>query len=181
MYHTELFCTFALGKATVRLQLAMGMNKEDKEMRYRRLLPQVEALCKDETDEVARMANVCALLHAEFGFWWTGFYRVLPVGGHEHGQLVLGPFQGPLACMRIDYGRGVCGTAWKEGRTVVVPDVEQFPGHIACSAESRSEVVVPLRKEGKVTAVLDIDSRELATFDEVDARWLEQVAAQVVR
>jgi len=147
---------------------------ENKEQRYERLLPQVAALCDGETDRVAKMANVCALLHQEFGFWWTGFYRVI---GDE---LLLGPFQGPLACVHIGYGKGVCGTAWKEGRTVVVPDVDQFPGHIACSSESRSEIVVPMVKDGEVVAVLDIDSKDLATFDEVDARYLEQVAALVV-
>ena len=142
-----------------------------KEKKYEALLAQVESLCEGEKDTIAKMANVAALLHQEFGFWWTGFYRV--VGG----ELILGPFQGPLACMHIGYGRGVCGTAWKERRTVVVPDVEEFPGHIACSSESRSEIVVPVFDDKKeITAVLDIDSRELGTFDEVDARWLERAA-----
>ena len=142
-----------------------------KEKKYEALLAQVESLCEGEKDTIAKMANVAALLHQEFGFWWTGFYRV--VGG----ELILGPFQGPLACMHIGYGRGVCGTAWKERRTVVVPDVEEFPGHIACSSESRSEIVVPVFDGGNnVVAVLDIDSRELGTFDEVDARWLERAA-----
>ena len=145
-----------------------------KEERYGHLLPQVAALCDGESDMVAKMANVAALLHSEFGFWWTGFYRVC---GEE---LLLGPFQGPLACVHIGYGKGVCGTAWKERRTVVVPDVEQFPGHIACSSESRSEIVVPMIKEGEVVAVLDIDSRDLNTFDEVDARNLEQLVALMV-
>ena len=143
------------------------MTKEEK---YSALLPQVKALCEGESDMIAKMANVSALLHQEFGFWWTGFYRV------ANGELLLGPFQGPLACVHIGFGRGVCGTAWKERRTVVVPDVEQFPGHIACSSESRSEIVVPVFHGDDVIAVLDIDSREQATFDEVDARWLEQVA-----
>lgn len=142
-----------------------------KEKKYEVLLAQVESLCEGEKDAIAKMANVAALLHQEFGFWWTGFYRV--VGG----ELILGPFQGPLACMHIGYGRGVCGTAWKERRTVVVPDVEEFPDHIACSSESRSEIVVPVFDGGNnVVAVLDIDSRELGTFDEVDARWLERAA-----
>ena len=144
----------------------MTMTKEE---RYIGLLPQVRTLCEGETDEIARMANVAALLHGEFGFWWTGFYRV------QGEMLVLGPFQGPLACMRIGYGKGVCGTAWKEKRTVVVPDVEAFPGHIACSSASRSEIVVPMKKDGRVVAVLDIDSEKLATFDEVDAKWLDKV------
>ncbi len=140
-----------------------------KQERYEALLPQVRALCDGETDTIAKMANVAALLHGEFGFWWTGFYRV------QGTELVLGPFQGPVACVHIAYGRGVCGTAWKEARTVVVPDVEAFPGHIACSAVSRSEIVAPAMKEGRVTAVLDIDSERIATFDETDARYLEQV------
>ncbi len=155
------------------------MTKEDK---YAALLPQVKALCEGEEDIIAKMANVSALLHQEFAFWWTGFYRVV---GNE---LLLGPFQGPIACVHIAYGRGVCGTAWKEHRTVVVPDVEEFPGHIACSSESRSEIVVPVFKveSGKrkvenkeVIAVLDIDSRELATFDDIDARWLEQIVKHI--
>lgn len=143
-----------------------------KEKKYEALLAQVKSLCEGEVDTIAKMANVAALLHHEFGFWWTGFYRVV------EDELVLGPFQGPLACMHIGYGRGVCGTAWKERRTVVVPDVEEFPGHIACSSESRSEIVVPVyNTEKEITAVLDIDSRELATFDDVDARWLERAVA----
>lgn len=140
-----------------------------KQERYEALLPQVRALCDGETDTIAKMANVAALLHGEFGFWWTGFYRV------QGTELVLGPFQGPVACVHISFGRGVCGTAWKEARTVVVPDVEAFPGHIACSAVSRSEIVVPAMKEGRVTAVLDTDSERIATFDETDAHYLEQV------
>ena len=140
-----------------------------KQTRYESLLPQVKALCEGEEDMIAKMANVSALLHQEFGFWWTGFYRV------QDDELLLGPFQGPLACVHIGYGKGVCGTAWKEERTVVVPDVEEFPGHIACSSESRSEIVVPMKKDGRVVAVLDIDSRELSTFDTLDARYLEQV------
>lgn len=142
-----------------------------KQERYAALLPQVKSLCEGESDMIAKMANVSALLHSEFGFWWTGFYRVLD------GELVLGPFQGPIACIHIAYGRGVCGNAWKERRTLVVPDVEQFPGHIACSSESRSEIVVPVFRGDDIIAVLDIDSRELATFDEVDARCLEQLVA----
>lgn len=144
-----------------------------KDEKYSILLKRVCALVEGETDMVANMANVSALIHAEFGFWWTGFYRV------EGRQLVLGPFQGPLACTRIPFGRGVCGASWEQERTIVVPDVEEFPGHIACSSESRSEIVVPLWKDGSVIAVLDIDSRELSTFDEVDAQWLEKVAEAV--
>ena len=114
------------------------------------------------------------MLHATFGFWWTGFYRVLD------GMLVLGPFQGPLACTRIKYGKGVCGTAWREARTQVVPDVDLFPGHIACSSASRSEIVVPIKLNGEVVGVLDIDSAELNTFDEVDAEWLEKVVEVLI-
>jgi len=150
---------------------------EEKAKRYELVLKQVQALAAAETDAVARMANVAALLHEEFHFWWTGFYRVLPSEKDGQGEvLVLGPFQGPVACMRIGFGRGVCGTAWAERRTVVVPDVEQFPGHIACSSASKSEIVVPVFGEsGEVKAVLDIDSERLATFDAVDAEWLEKI------
>ena len=144
------------------------MTKEEK---YRELLRQAEALLADETDPIARMSNLAALLHAEMGLWWTGFYRV------QGEELVLGPFQGPVACLRIAHGRGVCGTAWKEQRMIVVQDVEQFPGHIACSSESRSEIVIPVWQQRQVVAVLDIDSRELNTFDNVDAVWLEKFAA----
>jgi GAF domain-containing protein len=141
------------------------MSKTD---RYALLYKQAESLVGGETDSVSTMANIAALIQDTFHFWWTGFYRVVD------NELLLGPFQGPIACVHIAYGRGVCGTAWKERRTVVVPDVEEFPGHIACSAESRSEIVVPLFKGDDVIAVLDIDSRELNTFDDTDARWLEQ-------
>ena len=140
-----------------------------KEEKYALLYKQIAALVENESDCIANMANVAAMIHHTFGFWWTGFYRV--VGG----QLVLGPFQGPLACSRIAYGRGVCGTAWKEACTQVVPDVEQFPGHIACSSASKSEIVVPLFKENEVVAVLDIDSEDLATFDKTDRLWLEKI------
>lgn len=144
-----------------------------KEETYKSLLPQVKSLCEGESDMIAKMANVSALLHSEFGFWWTGFYRV------ANGELLLGPFQGPLACVHIGYGKGVCGTAWKERRTVVVPDVEEFPGHIACSSESRSEIVVPMFSGDDIIAVLDIDSRVLATFDDTDAHWLEQIVKSI--
>ena len=147
------------------LHIAQG-GKEDK---YTILYKQIAAVTQNESDTIANMANVAAMIHQTFGFWWTGFYRVI---GKER---VLGPFQGPLACSRIAYGRGVCGTEWKEGRTQVVPDVEQFPGHIACSSESRSEIVVPMFKEGRVVAVLDIDSEHLSTFDETDRLWLERI------
>lgn len=144
-----------------------------KEEHYKSLLPQVKALCEGEKDMIAKMANVSALLHAEFGFWWTGFYRVI------NNELLLGPFQGPIACVHIAFGRGVCGTAWKERHTVVVPDVEEFPGHIACSSESRSEIVVPVFLGDDIIAVLDIDSRELATFDNIDRHYLEEVVRYI--
>ena len=144
---------------------------QTKEEKYAALLPVVHSLMSGEEDEISRMANLAALLHNEFGFWWTGFYRV-----SESDDLVLGPFQGPVACTRIRYGKGVCGTAWAKDRTVVVADVSKFRGHIACSSESKSEIVVPLRSHGKVVAVLDIDSKELGTFDRTDALWLEKIA-----
>ena len=147
------------------LHIAQG----GKEEKYALLYKQIEAVTGSESDTIANMANVAAMIHHTFGFWWTGFYRVID------NMLVLGPFQGPLACSRIAYGRGVCGTAWKESTTQVVPDVEQFPGHIACSSASKSEIVVPIIRDGTVTAVLDIDSEHLATFDETDRQWLEKI------
>lgn len=147
------------------LIVAQG-GKEDK---YEVLYRQIEALMEGESDMIANMANVAAMIHSTFHFWWTGFYRVV---GEE---LVLSPFQGDLACSRIKYGRGVCGTAWKSQTTQVVPDVEQFPGHIACSSLSRSEIVVPVWRGGEIVAVLDIDSEHLATFDQVDRLWLEKI------
>ena len=157
--------------------------------KYAALLPQIQSVVEDEPDQIANMANVAAMLHETFGFWWTGFYRVIDLKDSkgpkdpkdlkdfkDTRQLVLGPFQGPLACTRIRHGRGVCGTAWAKDETQVVPDVDQFPGHIACSSASKSEIVVPIHdKDGKVVAVLDIDSAELNTFDEVDRLWLEKI------
>ena len=146
------------------------MEQEEKREKYRLLTEQIRALIEGESDSIAVMANVCAAIHETMGFFWTGFYRV------QGNELVLGPFQGPVACMHIAFGRGVCGTAWKEQRTIVVPDVEQFPGHIACSSLSRSEIVVPVfSKDGAVVAVLDIDSKELATFDDIDRQYLEAI------
>ena len=147
------------------LHIAQGGKGE----KYALMYKQVASLVESESDSIANMANVAAMIHETFRFWWTGFYRV---AGEE---LILGPFQGQLACSRIAYGRGVCGTAWKELRTQVVPDVEHFPRHIACSSASKSEIVVPLFKDGKVVAVLDIDSEQLATFDETDKLWLERI------
>lgn len=139
--------------------------------KYETLFPQIKAVIESEPDQIANMANVASMLHETFRFWWTGFYRVI------EGQLVLGPFQGPMACTRIRKGRGVCGTAWQEDRTQLVPDVDLFPGHIACSSASRSEVVVPMHRDGEVIGVLDIDSAELNTFDQTDALWLERIVA----
>lgn len=140
-----------------------------KENRYDELYRQIRSILKGETDPVANMANTAALIHETFGFWWTGFYIV------RDNQLVLGPFQGPVACTRIPFGKGVCGSAWKRQETIVVPDVEEFPGHIACSSLSRSEIVVPIFEGNDVKAVLDIDSKELSTFDETDRLWLEKI------
>ena len=195
---------------------------ETKRETYEALMLQIEALVSGETDLIVNMANVAAVLHEAFGFWWTGFYRVtgeglqvtgkglqvtgeglqvtgkglqvtgkglqvtgkglqvtgkgLQVTGEGLQELVLGPFQGPMACTRIPYGKGVCGTAWQRGETVIVPDVHAFAGHIACSSESNSEIVVPIWQDGKVIAVLDIDSKDYNTFDETDKIYLEQIA-----
>ena len=146
---------------------------EEKVAKYQLLLKQAQSLVADETNLIANLSNLSSLIHFTFDFWWTGFYFV------DGKQLVLGPFQGPLACTRILYGKGVCGTAWAEKRTIVVPDVEQFPGHIACSSESRSEIVVPIFKDGEVWAELDIDSKELNTFDEIDKEWLEKIVREI--
>ena len=148
----------------------------EKNATYQMLLKQVDSLLEGVNNPVGQLANAAALIHEIMGFWWTGFYLV------KDDKLQLGPFQGPIACYDIKRGRGVCGTAWQENRTIVVPDVEEFPGHIACSSLSRSEIVVPLRNaDGEVIGVLDIDSKELATFDDVDAQWLEQIARSIER
>ena len=144
------------------------INKEEK---YQHFLPDWKLLIDGETDKIAVLANTCAALREAFGFFWIGFYLV------KNGQLVVGPFQGDVACYRIRKGRGVCGTAWAEARTQVVPDVEQFPGHIACSSLSKSEIVVPLRANNEVVGVLDIDSDQLNTFDETDRRYLEELVS----
>ena len=188
---------------------------ETKRETYEALMLQIEVLVSGETDLIANMANVAAVLHEAFGFWWTGFYRVtgeglqvtgkglqvtgkglqvtgeglqvtgkglqvtgkgLQVTGKGLQELVLGPFQGPMACTRIPYGKGVCGTVWQRGETVIVPNVHAFAGHIACSSESNSEIVVPIWQDGKVIAVLDIDSKDYNTFDETDKIYLEQIA-----
>lgn len=149
------------------------LHSRDKRERYEELLPQIRLL-SDEPNQTARLANVASALRMAFGFFWVGFYLV------EGNELVLGPFQGDIACTRIAYGRGVCGSSWAEGRTLLVPDVEAFPGHIACSSLSRSEVVVPMYSGGQVVGVLDVDSDELNGFDEVDVRYLEEIATYLM-
>lgn len=146
------------------------MTKEEK---YRQILPQIAALVDGETDWIANMANIVAVLHETFGFWWTGFYRV------EGKELVLGPFQGPIACTRIPFGRGVCGNAWAQDQTIIVPDVHDFPGHIACSSASKSEIVVPVRRNNQIIAVLDIDSADYNTFDAIDRQYMEQIVSEM--
>lgn len=144
----------------------------DKSEQYRSLLPQIEALISGESDTVANLANVCAALKEAFGFFWVGFYLV------KDGELVLGPFQGPVACTRIRKGKGVCGASWEQNQTLLVPDVDAFPGHIACSSLSKSEIVIPLRNAaGEVVGVLDVDSDRLNDFDAVDQEFLEQLVA----
>lgn len=145
----------------------------DKREKYEALIPQIEALIAGETDLVANLANVAAALRFGMGFFWVGFYLV------KEGQLVLGPFQGPIACTRIAKGKGVCGTSWAQAATIVVPDVEQFPGHIACSSASKSEIVVPMIKDGEVLGVLDVDSDELNSFDETDRKFLERLVSKL--
>ena len=142
------------------------MNKFEK---YTTILSEIEALLCGETDLISKMANTAALLHEEFEFWWTGFYRVVD------NELILGPFQGPPACMHIAKGKGVCGTAWEREDTIVVPNVHLFEGHIACSSQSNSEIVVPILRNGEVVGVLDIDSREFNTFDDIDKYYLQQI------
>ena len=147
------------------LAIADGGKNEKYELLYKQIVAVVAA----ESDAIANMANISSMLHQTFKFWWTGFYRVM---GNE---LVLGPFQGPMACTRIAKGKGVCGTAWSEERTQVVEDVDKFPGHIACSSLSRSEIVVPIWHNNDIIGVLDIDSEHLATFDTTDQEWLERI------
>ena len=150
---------------------------------YQSILPQIESLIAGESDLIANMANIAAVLHNTFHFWWTGFYLV-KTKDQSHitndqspmtSELVLGPFQGPIACTRIPYNKGVCGTAWAQNKTLIVPNVHEFPGHIACSSESKSEIVVPIRRDGEIIAVLDIDSADYNTFDAIDRKYLEQI------
>lgn len=151
----------------------LSIIKGDKEAQYVSLIPQIKALLEGETDLVANLANIAAALKEQFGWFWVGFYWV------KNDELVLGPFQGPVACTRIRKGRGVCGTSWAEAKTLIVPDVEKFPGHIACSSLSKSEIVVPVIRNGAVLGVLDVDASELDQFDEVDQRYLEEIVKLV--
>lgn len=149
--------------------IILGNSKEEL---YQNLFPQIKAIIEDENDIIANMANISACLYETFRFWWVGFYRVV-----SDEELVLGPFQGPVACTRIRKGRGVCGTSWQKEETIIVPDVDKFPGHIACSSASRSEIVVPVFHDDTVTAVLDIDSDLLDAFDDCDKLWLERIVS----
>ena len=165
------------------LQIITGNKAEQ----YQSLIPQVKALLEGETDLVANMANVVAALKEQFGWLWVGFYVVKPSSvktsadapGSENDELVLAPFQGPVACTRIKKGRGVCGSSWAIAKTLIVPDVEQFPGHIACSSLSRSEIVVPVIRNNKVVAVLDVDSKEYNQFDSTDQQYLEEIVSLI--
>ncbi|HYG03773.1 MAG TPA: GAF domain-containing protein [Chryseosolibacter sp.] len=147
----------------------------DKKEKYETLLPQIDAMVSGETDTVANLANIAAALKQTLGFFWVGFYLV------KNDQLVLGPFQGPIACTRINFGKGVCGTSWKERKTIVVPDVDQFPGHIACSSASKSEIVLPAFRSNEVALILDVDSDQLNDFDETDQRYLESLMRIIER
>ncbi len=157
------------------IQISSGTKKQQ----YQTLIPQIKGLLEGETDLVANLANTAAALKEQFGWLWVGFYIVKPVGGiasdgHPH-ELVLGPFQGPVACTRIKKGKGVCGSSWASAKTLMVRDVEKFPGHIACSSLSRSEIVVPVIRDNKVIAVLDADSNQYDQFDKVDQHYLEEI------
>lgn len=147
--------------------------KGSKQERYESLVPQIKALIDGEPDLIANLANVVAALKEQFGWFWVGFYLV------KGDELVLGPFQGPVACTRIRYGKGVCGSSWEQKQTLIVPDVEQFPGHIACSSLSKSEIVVPVIREGKVIGVLDVDSAALDEFDTTDQQYLEEIVGAI--
>ncbi len=151
------------------LSIAQGTKAEQ----YESLIPQINALIEGETDLVANLANVGAALKEQFGWFWVGFYLV------KNNELVLGPFQGPVACTRIAKGRGVCGSSWQQATTLIVQDVEKFPGHIACSSLSKSEIVVPIIRNGEVVGVLDVDSEELDQFDETDKKYLEQIVSGI--
>jgi len=164
-----LFATFARKFMAEDLTILKGSNEEE----YQSLLPQIKGLLTGETDLVANMANVAAALKEQFQWFWVGFYVV------KNSELVLAPFQGPVACTRIQKGRGVCGTTWARAETLIVPDVEKFPGHIACSSLSKSEIVVPVKRNGEVVAVLDVDSKAYNFFDDTDKRYLEEIVALI--
>ena len=151
----------------------LTITKGDKKTQYESLLPQIQGLLSGETNLVANLGNIAAALKEQFNWLWVGFYWII------EDELVLGPFQGPVACTRIKKGRGVCGTSWEKEATIIVDDVEKFPGHIACSSSSKSEIVLPVFKEGKIVGVLDVDSSELAQFDEVDQLYLEKILAMI--
>lgn len=151
----------------------LSINKGSKEEQYISLVPQIKALLAGEDDLIANLANIAAALKEQFNFFWVGFYLV------KNEQLVLGPFQGPVACTRIAYNRGVCGTSWAQKETLIVPNVDEFPGHIACSSLSKSEIVIPLFKEDEVYGVLDVDSSDFNTFDEIDEKYLKEIIAQL--
>ena len=155
------------------------IEKGSKDEQYQSLLPQIEAVITGESDLYANLGNICAALKEQFGWLWIGFYLVKPTQSGDGEELVLGPFQGPLACTRIRKGKGVCGTSWAEEKTIIVPDVEQFPGHIACSSKSKSEIVLPVIKNNKVVAVLDIDSESLNTYDDTDRIYLEDLLKNI--
>lgn len=147
----------------------LSISRGSKAEKYQELIPQLKALLGAENDQIANLANFAAALKETFGFFWVGFYLV------KENELVLGPFQGPIACTRIKKGKGVCGTSWDQGKTILVPDVDQFPGHIACSSLSKSEIVVPIIKNKEVTGVLDVDSDQINDFDEVDEKYLNEL------
>jgi GAF domain-containing protein len=168
---TKLLVEFSCAAYICIMAEDLNIISGNKTEKYQSLVPQIKALLEGEPDVVANLANVSAALKEQFGWLWTGFYLV------KGQELVLGPFQGPVACTRIKYGRGVCGSSWEQARTLIVPDVEKFPGHIACSSLSRSEIVVPLIRNGVVAAVLDVDSEHLDHFDETDQQYLEEIVS----
>jgi len=149
----------------------LTINKGTKEDQYIGLVPQIKGLISGETNQIANLANIAAALKEQFDFFWVGFYLI------EEEQLVLGPFQGPVACTRIQYGRGVCGTSWKENKTIIVPNVDEFPGHIACSSLSKSEIVIPIYQDNKIIGILDVDSSEFNDFDAIDEKYLTEIVS----
>lgn len=152
----------------------LQINPSDKQNNYSSLIPQIKSLCEGESNSIANQSNIIAALKQAFAFFWVGFYWV-----ESEKELVLGPFQGPVACTRITKGKGVCGSSWSQGKTMIVDNVEEFPGHIACSADSKSEIVVPIIKNKEVVGVLDIDSDRLSTFDEIDHRYLNELCTWI--